>query len=236
MRRLPDDAASSRAPGRTVTACSPSSTHGGAGRRRELAPSRTSSSLTSRDQLRARGEQQRGASSVSSLASSPRRTRTRPAFTWSASIRRSGVLGFGRRLCERFFVTAQLHGRHWVRSVSTASGPSIAFHRALGFVPLHGEGVDRRSAGEAGLRRSRRPACRLPPRHRPRRAGGGGRCRARCRDGTERSPDVVGLLRAAAARQDAPPQPKLANGRALPPSRTPGGRGSLPQLGQSMAP
>ena len=29
-------------------------------------------------------------------------------------------LGFGRRLCERFFLTAQMHGRRWVRSVSTA--------------------------------------------------------------------------------------------------------------------
>jgi hypothetical protein len=28
-----------------------------------------------------------------------------------------------------------------VRSVSTSSGPSIAFHRALGFVPLRGEAV-----------------------------------------------------------------------------------------------
>ncbi len=50
-------------------------------------------------------------------------------------------LGFGRRLCERFFLTAQMHGRRWVRSVSTSSGPSIAFHRALGFVPLRGDAV-----------------------------------------------------------------------------------------------
>ena len=50
-------------------------------------------------------------------------------------------LGFGRRLCERFFLTAQMHGRRWVRSVSTSSGPSIAFHCALGFVPLHGDAV-----------------------------------------------------------------------------------------------
>jgi len=50
-------------------------------------------------------------------------------------------LGFGRRLCERFFLTAQMHGRRWVRSVSTSSGPSIAFHRALGFVAVHGVAV-----------------------------------------------------------------------------------------------
>jgi GNAT superfamily N-acetyltransferase len=50
-------------------------------------------------------------------------------------------LGFGRRLCERFFLTAQMHGRRWVRSVSTSSGPSIAFHHALGFVPLRGDAV-----------------------------------------------------------------------------------------------
>ena len=50
-------------------------------------------------------------------------------------------LGFGRRLCERFFMTARMHGRGWVRSVSTLSGQSTAFHRALGFVPLHGDMV-----------------------------------------------------------------------------------------------
>ena len=50
-------------------------------------------------------------------------------------------LGFGRRLCERFFLSAQMHGRRWVRSVSTSSGPAIAFHRALGFVPLSGDAV-----------------------------------------------------------------------------------------------
>ena len=50
-------------------------------------------------------------------------------------------LGFGRRLCERFFVTARMHGRRWVRSVSTPLGQSIAFHRAMGFVPLRGDAV-----------------------------------------------------------------------------------------------
>ena len=50
-------------------------------------------------------------------------------------------LGFGRRLCERFFLTAQMHGRRWVRSASTSSCSSIAFHRALGFVPLDGDAV-----------------------------------------------------------------------------------------------
>jgi GNAT superfamily N-acetyltransferase len=50
-------------------------------------------------------------------------------------------LGFGRRLCERFFLTAQMHGRRWVRSVSTSFGPSIAFHHALGFVTLRGDAV-----------------------------------------------------------------------------------------------
>ena len=50
-------------------------------------------------------------------------------------------LGFGRRLCERFFLTAQMHGRRWVRFVSTSFGSSIAFHRAVGFVPLHGDAV-----------------------------------------------------------------------------------------------
>ena len=34
-----------------------------------------------------------------------------------------------------------MHERRWVRSVSTSSGPSIAFHLALGFVPLHGDAV-----------------------------------------------------------------------------------------------
>jgi GNAT superfamily N-acetyltransferase len=56
-------------------------------------------------------------------------------------------LGFGRRLCERFFATARMHGRGWVRSVSWSSGPSMAFHLAMGFSPLRGESVrDGRSA------------------------------------------------------------------------------------------
>jgi len=48
-------------------------------------------------------------------------------------------LGFGRRLCERFFATARMHGRGWVRSVSSPSGPSIAFHLAMGFAPLRAD-------------------------------------------------------------------------------------------------
>jgi len=51
-------------------------------------------------------------------------------------------LGFGRRLYGRFFVAAQMHGRRWVRSVAIQSdGVAIAFHRALGFVPLRGDAV-----------------------------------------------------------------------------------------------
>jgi GNAT superfamily N-acetyltransferase len=50
-------------------------------------------------------------------------------------------LGFGRRLCERFFTAAQMHGRRWVRSVSTPSSHSVAFHCAMGFVPLRGDAV-----------------------------------------------------------------------------------------------
>ena len=50
-------------------------------------------------------------------------------------------LGFGRRLCERFFATARMHGRGWARSVSSPSGPSIAFHLAMGFAPLQGDTV-----------------------------------------------------------------------------------------------
>jgi GNAT superfamily N-acetyltransferase len=47
-------------------------------------------------------------------------------------------LGFGRRLYERFFVTAQMGGRRYVRVVSPPSDQSIAFHRAMGFVALSG--------------------------------------------------------------------------------------------------
>jgi len=50
-------------------------------------------------------------------------------------------LGYGRRLCERFFTAAQMLGRRWVRSASTPSGQSIAFHCAMGFVPLQGDAV-----------------------------------------------------------------------------------------------
>jgi predicted GNAT superfamily acetyltransferase len=47
-------------------------------------------------------------------------------------------LGFGRRLYERFFVTAQMGGRCYVRAVSPPTDESIAFHRAMGFVALGG--------------------------------------------------------------------------------------------------
>ncbi|HEX5643791.1 MAG TPA: GNAT family N-acetyltransferase [Thermoleophilia bacterium] len=42
-------------------------------------------------------------------------------------------LGFGRRLCERFFVAAQMNGRRYVRAVSPPSTQSVAFHLAMGF-------------------------------------------------------------------------------------------------------
>jgi GNAT superfamily N-acetyltransferase len=49
-------------------------------------------------------------------------------------------LGLGRRLYERFFVAAQMHGRRWVRSITAPSNElSIAFHRGMGFEPLHGD-------------------------------------------------------------------------------------------------
>jgi GNAT superfamily N-acetyltransferase len=51
-------------------------------------------------------------------------------------------LGLGRRLYERFFAAAQVHGRCWVRSITAPSNQlSIAFHRSLGFAPLHGDVV-----------------------------------------------------------------------------------------------
>ena len=49
-------------------------------------------------------------------------------------------LGLGRRLCERFFIAAQMHGRRWARSITAPSNElSIAFHRGMGFEPLHGD-------------------------------------------------------------------------------------------------
>jgi GNAT superfamily N-acetyltransferase len=49
-------------------------------------------------------------------------------------------LGLGRRLYERFFVAAQMHGRRFVRSITAPSSqPSIAFHRGMGFEPVHGD-------------------------------------------------------------------------------------------------
>jgi GNAT superfamily N-acetyltransferase len=65
-------------------------------------------------------------------------------------------LGFGRRLCERFFVTAQMSGRRYVRAVSPHSDESIAFHHAMGFVTLGGAGaggdspMSRDAAGTGG--------------------------------------------------------------------------------------
>jgi GNAT superfamily N-acetyltransferase len=51
-------------------------------------------------------------------------------------------LGLGRRLYERFFVAARMHDRGWVRAItSPVNQHSIAFHRALGFVPLRGDVV-----------------------------------------------------------------------------------------------
>jgi GNAT superfamily N-acetyltransferase len=51
-------------------------------------------------------------------------------------------LGLGRRLYERFFVAAQMNGRRWVRSITAPSNEvSIAFHRGMGFEPLHGDVV-----------------------------------------------------------------------------------------------
>ncbi len=50
-------------------------------------------------------------------------------------------LGVGRRLYERFFVTAQMNGRRYVRAVSPPAGQAVAFHVALGFTPLRGEDV-----------------------------------------------------------------------------------------------
>jgi GNAT superfamily N-acetyltransferase len=51
-------------------------------------------------------------------------------------------LGLGRRLYERFFAAAGMHGRSWVSSIDAPSnGPSIAFHAAMGFLPEPGNGV-----------------------------------------------------------------------------------------------
>jgi GNAT superfamily N-acetyltransferase len=51
-------------------------------------------------------------------------------------------LGLGRRLYDRFFVAAQMHERRFVRSITAPSNQlSIAFHRGMGFEPLHGDVV-----------------------------------------------------------------------------------------------
>jgi predicted GNAT superfamily acetyltransferase len=65
-------------------------------------------------------------------------------------------LGFGRRLYERFFVTAQMSGRRFVRVVSPPSDQSIAFHRAMGFVALGragaaGDSPPRQDPGGTGV-------------------------------------------------------------------------------------
>jgi len=57
-------------------------------------------------------------------------------------------LGYGRRLCERFFVAAQMNGRRYVRVISTRSAQSVAFHLAMGFTPLYGETVIDRARQE----------------------------------------------------------------------------------------
>ena len=49
-------------------------------------------------------------------------------------------LGLGRLLYERFFLAAQMHGCRFVRSITAPSNElSIAFHRGMGFAPLHGD-------------------------------------------------------------------------------------------------
>ncbi len=52
-------------------------------------------------------------------------------------------LGLGRRLYERFFfAAARMNGRRFVRAITSPSNElSIAFHRSLGFVTLHGDVV-----------------------------------------------------------------------------------------------
>jgi GNAT superfamily N-acetyltransferase len=51
-------------------------------------------------------------------------------------------LGLGRRLYERFFVAARMHGRRRVRSITAPSNAlSIAFHLGMGFEFLHGDVV-----------------------------------------------------------------------------------------------
>ena len=51
-------------------------------------------------------------------------------------------LGLGRRLYERFFVAAQMHGRRFVRSITAPSNQlSLDFHRGMGFEPLLGDVV-----------------------------------------------------------------------------------------------
>jgi len=51
-------------------------------------------------------------------------------------------LGLGRRLYERFFISTQMQGRRWVRSITAPSNQvSIAFHRSMGFETLRGDVV-----------------------------------------------------------------------------------------------
>ena len=51
-------------------------------------------------------------------------------------------LGLGRRLYERFFVAAQMHGRRFVRSITAPSNQiSLDFHLGMGFEPLLGDVV-----------------------------------------------------------------------------------------------
>jgi GNAT superfamily N-acetyltransferase len=51
-------------------------------------------------------------------------------------------LGLGRRLYERYFAAARMHGRAWVRSITAPGNQvSIDFHRSMGFVSESGDGI-----------------------------------------------------------------------------------------------
>ena len=51
-------------------------------------------------------------------------------------------MGLGRRLYERYFAAARMHGRAWVCSItSPGNRVSIAFHQSMGFVLESGDGI-----------------------------------------------------------------------------------------------
>ena len=51
-------------------------------------------------------------------------------------------MGLGRRLYERYFAAARMHGRAWVCSItSPGDRVSIAFHQSMGFVLESGDGI-----------------------------------------------------------------------------------------------